>query len=1205
MACNDWGSDITSIPYAIGNESPLYGSAYDDDITEPDSTGAWYCSDGGYVNNGWTGQDFGAGNGKVVEKYRVCSVNDAVRTYDPKDWTFEGSNTGAWGGEEVVLDTITGESFTQQEWKDYTFSNSTSYRYYRINVTANNGHGTYLIIQEIEMFECQDFNPTDWAHKLILTIDSSKIDQDLTDFPILVTLSSGTGINNRDVTQVFDELTSNDNRKKIAVTTMVSGVETELYVEIERWDNANEEAYLWTKVSTIVSGTDTTLNFYYDSTQTTNSGYIGDTGDNAAKQVWDDDFVGVWHMAQDPNGDVADCMLDSTSYENHGTPAGSMTSEDLVDGKIGKCLDFVTNDYINVADSASLDTMSAEFTAEFIAEFDTVSSEQWLVGKGGGWSRKGFWSEIGVSAGSLRFGMGNGSSELFADNSGFTTDTPYCIAMVYDDLNMRVYSAGSKLPNENTNTYDYVNNYPVRFAGSDGGSLFPLDGRLDEIRFSKTDRSVAWIKATHNSNFNDLISFNVGLFDHADWANTLEITIDSSKVDQDLTDFPVLVPISSSAGISDVDVTAVFDELQYTAKSVILDIADNWGGALAMMCRALEFKSSGTLLQVGNGVSFTSYGTYHSAPYHTDNLFDVTKSKTGVHINNGWQTNAGNTNIRVICVFDTPQNFNEIVINNHHNSGANTEYGIKNTEINISSDAITDTTYGAEISNSTKIFDGQIAQHPASDTVDDQYIELEEQPLDKRIAITATVSGIETECYTEIERWDWTNEQAWLWTKVPTIVSGTDTILNFYYDSTQTTNSGFIGDTGDTPAQNVWDSNFVGVWHMAQDPNGDVANCMLDSTASGTHGTPAGTMTTADLVDGKVGKGLDLDGTDDRVNVTFTPPKPKLTVESLFNVADGGSSIESLLSSDDSAARSWQWRVSATNVLEFIAFISSTPYTISADTSVRTGYHYGAATFDNGIVNIYRDGITDRAAYEGSGILDNGAGISLGARGPNLLEEPADGIIDESRLSNTDRSAAWIKATNYSNWDTFITWEGEETVFYFTNPIPVHQSTVYGTSQTLQLTVTVSGEAESYTYDAAFYDATTSGIIGSTVSGTQSGQSASTTMQTPSGTDYSWYLYATSSGEDDTSSTYSFTNKFKCAGTVKEDGTALSGIPVKLYKRDTGELIGYTTSTGISGTFEIVTGYNEYHYAVALYASTVSGVDPTETNALIYDWLAP
>lgn len=59
------------------------------------------------------------------------SVNQA-----PKDWTFEGSNDGtSW----TVLDTRTGETPAAGESRVYSFSNSTAYTYYRINITAANG----------------------------------------------------------------------------------------------------------------------------------------------------------------------------------------------------------------------------------------------------------------------------------------------------------------------------------------------------------------------------------------------------------------------------------------------------------------------------------------------------------------------------------------------------------------------------------------------------------------------------------------------------------------------------------------------------------------------------------------------------------------------------------------------------------------------------------------------------------------------------------------------------------------------------------------------------------------------------------------------------------------------------------------------------------------------------------------------------------
>jgi hypothetical protein len=70
-----------------------------------------------------------------------------------------------------------------------------------------------------------------------------------------------------------------------------------------------------------------------------------------------------------------------------------------------------------------------------------------------------------------------------------------------------------------------------------------------------------------------------------------------------------------------------------------------------------------------------------------------------------------------------------------------------------------------------------------------------------------------------------------------------------------------------------------------------------------------------------------------------------------------------------------------------------------------------------------------------------------------------------------------------------------------------------------------------------------------------------------------------------------------CSGTVQVDSVFTAGIDVRLYRRSTGEFVGEDTTIS-GGLFEINSGFEEYHYVVALY--TTSG-----TNALIYDYIHP
>lgn len=167
--------------------------------------------------------------------------------------------------------------------------------------------------------------------------------------------------------------------------------------------------------------------------------------------------------------------------------------------------------------------------------------------------------------------------------------------------------------------------------------------------------------------------------------------------------------------------------------------------------------------------------------------------------------------------------------------------------------------------------------------------------------------------------------------------------------------------------------------------------------------------------------------------------------------------------------------------------------------------------------------------------------------------------------------------------------------FYFANPSP-SGIIDYGFTSTLEVTVSVSGTEPPYMYDTDFYTGTGQ-HIGSTVSGTISGQAVTEELTTQSGIEYSWYVTVTTSGEEDTSPTYSFDNRFLSSGTVTEEGIPLSGALVRLYRRSSGELVGYTDTLS-NGTFNIDTIYTDEHYCIAFN-------DDQDYNAIIYDHLTP
>lgn len=103
-----------------------------------------------YAASGWLRFDFGSGNEKVITSYSITAANSAIAATNsaPKNWTIEGSNDGS---NYTTLATVTNETgWSSLEKRTYDITSPGSYRYYRINISANNGNGTYTSIGEME-----------------------------------------------------------------------------------------------------------------------------------------------------------------------------------------------------------------------------------------------------------------------------------------------------------------------------------------------------------------------------------------------------------------------------------------------------------------------------------------------------------------------------------------------------------------------------------------------------------------------------------------------------------------------------------------------------------------------------------------------------------------------------------------------------------------------------------------------------------------------------------------------------------------------------------------------------------------------------------------------------------------------------------------------------------------------------------------------
>ena len=148
--------DLTPLMTAPNAPSPNVANASEEDTPDSlafkafDHVATGYCWQTNVAVTGWIKFDFGAGNSHAVVKYTISVENNPFGDFTkcPKTWTLQGSNDDSnW----TTLDTQTNvAAWSSAEMRTYEFANSTTYRYYKVNVTANQG-GAVLNIAEIEL----------------------------------------------------------------------------------------------------------------------------------------------------------------------------------------------------------------------------------------------------------------------------------------------------------------------------------------------------------------------------------------------------------------------------------------------------------------------------------------------------------------------------------------------------------------------------------------------------------------------------------------------------------------------------------------------------------------------------------------------------------------------------------------------------------------------------------------------------------------------------------------------------------------------------------------------------------------------------------------------------------------------------------------------------------------------------------------------
>ncbi len=260
----------------------------------------------------------------------------------------------------------------------------------------------------------------------------------------------------------------------------------------------------------------------------------------------------------------------------------------------------------------------------------------------------------------------------------------------------------------------------------------------------------------------------------------------------------------------------------------------------------------------------------------------------------------------------------------------------------------------------------------------------------------------------ERERHDSANKLAEYWVKVPSVSSTADTIIYLYFRTTDTAD-------GADP-ENVWDSGFKSVYHLKD----ATTSTVLDSTSNNNDGTKKAANEPAQA-DGKIGKAQDFDGTDDYINIGDVN-SVKITVEAWIKTS-GYSDSDSPIVIKGYTSNVYPYyeygayvsAISYGKKLLFFATVGGTLYSTTKynDAIYDNNWHYIAGRYDGETLSVSIDDGDAATNTDPSGDINHYSTNAI-IGNYTYLNGPFDGLIDEVRISNVARSAAWIKASYYS-----------------------------------------------------------------------------------------------------------------------------------------------------------------------------------------------
>lgn len=316
---------------------------------------------------------------------------------------------------------------------------------------------------------------TNWQYRQEITINHSKVEASLTNFPVLINFNSDTDLANNTQDDGDDIVFTNDNGNQ-------------LHHEIEYFDSSTGELVCWVNVTSVSSAEDTAIYIYYGNP---------DCGSQQNfTNVWNSGFVMVQHL-----NETSGTHYDSTSYGNDGSPQGTLNQNAA--GKFDGADEFDgIDDYVNCGNDSSL-SISDMLSVEAWVNYTEIGSGTWrgVVTKNDylDWAfAVGGTQAPGKAVIYISGADGNSSGDVIS-TSTINDSKWHHIVATYDGSTTRLYVDGMEEANSTTLTGDIHASTKNMLIGHYENLPRIFDGGIDEVRVSNAARNADWIMTEFNN----------------------------------------------------------------------------------------------------------------------------------------------------------------------------------------------------------------------------------------------------------------------------------------------------------------------------------------------------------------------------------------------------------------------------------------------------------------------------------------------------------------------------------------------------------------------------------------------------------------------------------------------------------------------------------------------------------------------------------